>query len=241
MNDIIQKVRLVKFLAAAGVAARRKVAQLIKDGQVTVNDQVITDPSVFVSPDDVVVYQERRVRAAKMVYILFNKPTGCLTTLHDERKRKTIFDVLMFPKNIHVFPVGRLDQNTTGLLLLTNDGEFAQRLSHPRFNVSKSYLATLDRPMEQKDLVQLRHGILLRDGFIKPDRVAIKARSRGNCVIVELHSGKKRVVRRMFAHLGYHVIQLDRFRYAGLDKRRLAVGAWRFLLPAEVARLKNAL
>ncbi len=237
MNNLLPN--LTKFLASSGVASRRKAAELIKEGAVTVNGTMITDPSHKIGPDDVVRYQDRIVKKLEHTYVLLNKPTGYITSKGDEHARHIVFDLL--PKNLQtgLFPVGRLDRDTTGLLLITNDGDLALRLSHPRYSVAKVYCATLREALTPLDMEKLRKGVRLRDGFIKPDRIAIVARSRGYQVIVHLHSGKKHVVRRIFAHLEYHVTELDRVGYAGLSKRGLPCGQWRFLSSAEIDMLKN--
>lgn len=239
MSELESKISLSKFLSEAGIASRRKAVALIMQKYVRVNGTLVTEPGFKVSGTDKVMYADQPVRIQRKIYILCNKPADCITSADDERGRKTVFDILALPSDVRVFPVGRLDRDTTGLLVLTNDGDLAQKLSHPRYQVNKSYVAVLDRPFQHIDLVKLRTGIVLDDGFIKPDRVSVVAGSHGYKIIVELHSGKNRIVRRMFLRLGYYVQKLDRVAYAGLTKRGLCSGAWRLLTKQEVARLKN--
>lgn len=232
-----KKQYLSAYLSHAGVAARRKAVLLIKTGHVCVNGEIVTQPGYVLQAGDRVTCDDVHVRTARKVYILFNKPAGYLSTAADEQGRETIFDILNLPKGLRVFSVGRLDCDTTGLLLMTNDGDLAQKLAHPRYNINKAYRAVLDRSVTLRDLEQLRNGVWLKDGFIKPDRVFVSGKNY-RTVTVHIHSGKKRVVRRMFASLGYHVTALDRFAYAGLLKGRLAIGDWRYLTAQEVRMLR---
>lgn len=228
---------LGKYLATAGVAARRKVILLIRDGLVTVNNHVITEPEYRVKPTDTIAYDGRIVRPTRKVYIALNKPKNCITSVEDEQGRTTVFDLVRGKNMPRLFSVGRLDRDTTGLLLLTNDGDLAQKLAHPKNKISKAYRVTVDRPLEAIDLDKIRLGIFLSDGKVKPDKVYIVPGSKKHDIVIELHSGKNRIVRRIFEHLNYRVRALDRFKFAGLTKQGLERGAWRFLKAVEVERL----
>jgi 23S rRNA pseudouridine2605 synthase len=224
---------LSKFLAQSGVSSRRKVVELIKLGYVSINGITITEPGYKLAEDAHVSVHGRQIKQEKKLYILLNKPKDYICTVKDERDRKTVLELL--PKNLQarVYPVGRLDRNTTGLLLLTNDGELAQRLSHPRYETNKDYHITLDRPLTQKDFVALKNGVMLEDGFTKVDAI----KRQGSQVLVALHSGKNRIVRRLFERFDYKVLRLDRISYAGLSKRDLKVGMWRYLTREELLAL----
>src|SRR5579885_141432 len=225
------------FLAHAGVCSRRSAVTLIKEGAVTVNDKVTKDPSYRVKPGDVVKVHEKVIRQEEKVYILLNKPKGYITTASDEKDRKTVLDLLVGAPQVRLYPVGRLDRNTTGLLVLTNDGELANLLSHPKYEVSKIYLVTLSKGITSSDVEKIAQGIELEDGFIKIDEVDVAPQTK-NCVVgIVLHSGKNRIVRRIFEHLGYEIKKLDRVGYAGLTKKGLPVGQWRYLTTQEVAAL----
>lgn len=232
--------QLNKFLAHAGVCSRRNAVSLIESGQVRVNTALIKEPYYQVAPEDRVYIADRPVKLERKYYVLLNKPKDCVTTLSDELGRCTVRDIIGPKIKERIYPVGRLDRGTTGVLILTNDGALAQKLAHPRSNVQKVYHVVLDRFFEHTDLANLRRGIKLEDGFIKPDNVGYtKDKSRAH-VSITLHSGKNRVVRRVFEKMGYKVIKLDRICFAGLTKRGLPVGAWRFLEAHEIAMLQKA-
>jgi 23S rRNA pseudouridine2605 synthase len=230
---------ILKFLAHSGVCSRRKAIQLINDGLVEVNNNPMTDVTYFVKPDDRVKVGGKIVEPLDLKYILLNKPRDYITTVSDERNRRTVMDLIPQKNLGRVYPIGRLDRMTTGLLILTNDGELAQKISHPKNEVVKNYQAVLDRPFAEKDMIKLRNGFRLIDGFIKVDRAFYAKGFPKNYVGVELHSGKNRIVRRIFEHLGYKIKKLDRFGYAGLTKRTLRIGQWRFLTPEEIENLKK--
>src|SRR3989339_351835 len=230
---------LSKFLATAGIAARRKVVDVIKNGEITVNHHVITEPGYKITSKDTVRYQSKEVRQPEKVYILLNKPRNYITTVKDERDRKTVLNIIDDSISSRLYPVGRLDRNTTGLLLLTNGGELAQKLSHPRHETSKAYRVTLTKPFDTLSLDKLNFGINLTDGFIKPDRLYLVPGSKKTQVIIEIHSGKNRIIRRIFEKLGYEIYQLDRFKYAGLTKKNLLIGKWRHLTAKELETLKK--
>lgn len=230
---------LNKFVAHAGICSRRDAAGLVRTGKVTVNGTVVSEPGFKVSRQDDVRVQGTKVSATRsFVYILLNKPKDHITTMEDPQGRKTVMDIVKKATPERVYPVGRLDRNTTGVLLLTNDGELAQKLSHPSYEVRKIYEVTLDRPLAKKDFDELVNGVTLEDGFIAPDSLAY-ADSRDRSIIgIEIHSGKNRIVRRIFEKLGYDVRNLDRVMYANLTKKNVERGKWRFLQEKEVRLLK---
>ena len=230
---------IAKYLAVCGVCSRRKAVEVVKSGEVLVNDKVVKDVTYFVLPKDEVKYNDQIVKPEKHKYILLNKPKDFITTVSDEKGRKSVLDLVKLKSQERIYPVGRLDRGTTGLLLLTNDGQLAQKLSHPRYIVSKQYNVILDRPFAQKDFTILLSGIKLRDGFIKPDVLRYSSSISKKRVAIKLHSGKNRIVRRMFEHFGYKIRKLDRSMYAGLTKKGLQPGKWRFLSKEEVDKLKK--
>jgi 23S rRNA pseudouridine2605 synthase len=231
-------VRLNKFISNSGVCSRREADELIKMGLVTVNGQTITEMGFKVKPTDEVRYEGKRLKAEKPVYILMNKPKGYITTTDDPQERNTVMHLIANACKERVYPVGRLDRNTTGLLLLTNDGDLADKLTHPSYNVKKIYKVELDRPMTKADFQKLAEGVHLEEGKAVPDDLAIVS-DDNKTVGIELHIGWNRIVRRMFEALQYEVVKLDRVVYAGLDKKNLGRGEWRFLKPEEVVRLKH--
>ncbi len=231
-------VRLNKYIAHAGICSRREADELIKAGLVTVNDEVITEMGVKVKPGDVVKYNGERLRAEKKVYLLLNKPKDIVTTSDDPEGRKTVMDLVRNACDQRLYPVGRLDRNTTGVLLMTNDGSLATRLMHPKYNVRKIYHVILQSTLKPEDMNRLAEGITLEDGFIQPDAVSFISEEARNEVGIEIHSGRNRIVRRMFEHLGYKVTRLDRVVFAGLTKKNLPRGKYRFLTEREINRLK---
>jgi len=232
------KIRLNKFLAQAGIASRREADVLISTGVVTVNGKVITEMGFKVSPDDKVTYGGETIRSEKKVYLLMNKPKDFITTADDPFGRRTVLQLLGKLKQ-RVYPVGRLDRATTGLLMLTNDGDLTKKLTHPKFGIKKIYNVGLDKNVTSTHLQHLCDGFELEDGFTKADvAVYIGNGENKKQVGIELHSGKNRIIRRMFEHLGYNVTKLDRVYFAGLTKKDLARGQWRFLTNKEVDLLK---
>jgi 23S rRNA pseudouridine2605 synthase len=227
------------FLAHAGVASRRKAAELIKDGFVKVNGKTQKDPAYRVQETDSVKVRGKLVGREEKVYIVMNKPNRVVTTVSDEKGRRTVIDLLGKAFKERVYPVGRLDYNTTGLLVLTNDGEFAQRLTHPKNEVKKEYAVELHKPLLEADRKTLEKGVKLRDGFIKVDHISAAYGPEQNKVRVIIHSGKYRIIRRLFESLGYFVDALDRIKYAGITKRGLPVGLWRYLTEREVSILRG--
>lgn len=235
-NDEIMP--LNKFIAHSGVCSRRDAVELIKNGKIAINGKIATEPGYKVQPEDVIQMDGKPLKVQKnLVYVLLNKPKGFITTTDDPKGRRTVMDI--FGDNIkeRVFPVGRLDRNTTGLLLLTNDGEVAQQLSHPKYENRKIYQVTLDRHVAKADFEQIIKGLELEDGVTQVDQLAYLEKK--NEIGIEIHSGKNRIVRRIFEHLGYEVEKLDRVMYAGLTKKNLKRGQWRFLTKQEVINLKH--
>lgn len=228
---------LVKYLTQSGYCSRRKSVELIKNGKVKVNGKIVTQPWHLIQKNDVVTVGKTTIFQAPKEYFLLNKPEGYVTTLADEMGRKSVATLMKGASQYRLYPVGRLDKETKGLLLFTNDGELAHRLAHPRFQIEKVYLATLHEQLTPEHLEALQKGVRLKDGFIKPDSISYIAGKRKNYVKVAIHSGKNRIVRRMFEHFGYHVIKLDRMRYAGLTQKGLPVGAWRRLTKTEINKL----
>lgn len=233
-------IRLNKFIANAGICSRRKADEHIQDGDVKVNNEVILEMGYKVKLKDKVYFKGTLVKSvSRPVYILLNKPKDHITTTQDERGRKTVLDLIKGATQQRVYPCGRLDRNTTGLLLLTNDGELTEKLTHPRFNVKKIYSVSLSKQLRQDHFERIQEGLELEDGFIQVDDIAyIEGKSKKD-VGVELHSGKNRIVRRIFEHLGYEVTRLDRVMYAGLTKKNLPRGKWRYLSQKEVIALKH--
>ena len=230
-------IRLNRYIANAGVCSRREADELIAKGDVQVNGKVVVEMGYRVKPNDVVKYGNKVLNPEKMVYVLLNKPRDIITTTEDPEARGTVMDLVADAGPFRLYPVGRLDRNTTGLILLTNDGELAGKLTHPSHNVKKVYQVELDKPITDEHFEQIRNGMDLEDGHIKPDDLAIVTPD-AQVVGVEIHSGRNRIVRRMFESLGYEVTKLDRTVFAGLNKKELPRGKWRFLEPKEVVKLK---
>jgi len=234
-----EQMPLNKFIAHAGVCGRREAAELVKDGKVTVNGDKVFEPGYKVSSKDKVIVKGKQVFLQRnAVYILLNKPKDYITTASDPQGRKTVLDLIKSATPERVYPVGRLDRNTTGVLILTNDGELAQKLTHPSFEVKKIYEVTLDKPVVKKDLETILSGVTLEDGFVQADSVGYADDKQKNIVGIEIHSGRNRIVRRIFEHLGYDVKGLDRVMFANLTKKNVDRGKWRFLNEKEVRLLK---
>lgn len=237
-KELKEGIRLNKFIANAGISSRREADQHIADGKVKVNNKVVTELGFKVKPMDDVAFEGKPIKREKLVYVLLNKPKGFITTMDDPKGRKTVMDLISSAGDERIYPVGRLDRNTTGLLLFTNDGELAKKLTHPKHKVKKIYQAELDKPITEEDFQKIEAGITLEDGEVKVDKIAIltpDARSIG----MEIKMGRNRIVRRTFEHLGYDVVKLDRTTFAGLTKKDLARGKWRFLKEKEVINLKH--
>lgn len=230
--------RLNKYISNAGICSRREADELIKQGLISVNGTVITEMGFKVKPGDEVRFEEKKLSPEKPVYILLNKPKGFITTREDDRDRKTVMELIANACKERVYPVGRLDRNTTGLLLLTNDGELAETLTHPSYQIRKVYKVELNKPLNKADFQEIANGVRLEEGRAFVDDVAYVDDSK-KVIGIELHIGWNRIVRRIFETLGYEVIKLDRVAYAGLDKKDLPRGNWRFLTKEEVIRLKH--
>lgn len=230
---------LNKFVAHAGICSRRDAADLVKSGKITVNGNVVDQPGFKVTGKDDIRIQGKKITPSRsLVYILLNKPKDHITTMEDPEGRKTVMDIVKNATKERVYPIGRLDRNTTGVLLLTNDGELAQKLSHPSYEVRKIYEVTLDKPLTKKDFDELAKGIQLEDGLITPDSLAYADAHDKSIIGIEIHSGKNRIVRRIFEKLGYDVRNLDRVMYANLTKKNVERGKFRFLQEKEIRLLK---
>lgn len=230
---------LNKYVAHCGVCSRRDAVALIKEGKLKVNNEVILEPGFKVAPEDTVHFSGKKIFPEKnLVYILLNKPKDYITTLDDPEGRKTVLDLLKGATNERVFPVGRLDRNTTGVLLLTNDGDMTQKLSHPSHEVRKIYEVKLDKPLGKVDFEKILQGLNLDDGFVRADALAYSDPKDKSVVGIELHSGRNRIVRRMFEYLGYDVRNLDRVMFGNLTKKNVERGKWRFLNEKEIRLLK---
>jgi len=233
-------VRLNKYLAHAGIASRRAADQLIESGAVMINGQVVTALGTKVMPGDKVRFGGEILKEEKPRYLLLNKPKGFLTTSRDPFNRRTVMNLVEKACPERIYPVGRLDRNTMGLLLFTNDGELAKKLIHPKHNIKKIYHVYLDKNLTKNDMLRIAKGLELEDGKIIPDSIAYVAGADDKKQIgIELHSGKNRIVRRIFESLGYQVVKLDRVFFAGLTKKDLPRGKWRFLTEKEVNMLKR--
>ena len=230
--------RLNKYLANSGVAARRKCDEIIEKGEVTVNGKVVREMGYKVKPGDSVKYKNKPVKPVNYVYILLNKPKDYLTTVDDDKGRNTVMELISNATTERVYPVGRLDRNTTGLLLLTNDGDLAQKLAHPSFGAKKIYEVEVDKPVTQADMQKISDGVMLEDGLAIVDGIDYAHHTQRNILGISLHIGKNRIVRRIFESLGYKVERLDRTLYAGLTKRDLPRGRWRYLTEREIIKLK---
>ena len=236
--DPNEPIRLNKFLANAGICSRREADEFILSGAVTVNGQVVTELGTKVLRTDEVVFHGAPVSLEKKVYVLLNKPKDYVTTSDDPQQRKTVMDLV---KNVcpeRIYPVGRLDRNTTGVLLLTNDGDLASKLTHPKFLKKKVYHVFLDKNVDPQDMERIKDGIDLEDGEVHADAIEYCNENDKSQVGVEIHSGKNRIVRRIFESLGYRVVKLDRVQFAGLTKKNLRRGDWRFLTEKEVEMLR---
>jgi 23S rRNA pseudouridine2605 synthase len=234
-----EQMPLNKFVAHAGICARREAAELVKQGKVKVNGDVVYEPGFKVSPGDKVLVNGKQVFLQKnLVYILINKPKDYITTAKDPEGRKTVFEIIKHATKERVYSVGRLDRNTTGVLLMTNDGELAQKLTHPSFEVKKVYEVKLDKPLIKKDFEAILNGVTLEDGFVKADALGYADAKDKSIIGIEIHSGRNRIVRRLFEHLHYDVKNLDRVMFANLTKKNVDRGKWRFLNEKEVRLLK---
>lgn len=232
-------IRLNKYVSNAGVCSRRDADVLIADGLVKVNGKVVKEMGHKVSLEDKVEYNGKVLNPEKKVYVLLNKPKDFITTVSDEKGRKTVMELVKNAADERLYPVGRLDRNTTGLLLMTNDGELTQQLSHPSYDIKKIYQVVLDKNVSFEDFQALQEEIVLEDGPITLDQASYVEKEGKNTIGVEIHSGRNRIVRRVFEHFNYEVLRLDRVVYAGLTKKDLPRGKWRHLTPEEVINFKG--
>lgn len=234
-------IRLNKYVANAGIASRRKADELIAQGLVKVNGEVVKEMGFRVKKTDEIRFKDKIIKPeTKKRYFLLNKPKNLITTMSDEKGRKTVMDIMSTACEQRIFPVGRLDRNTTGLLLFTNDGDLAKKLSHPSYEVRKIYHVILDKPMTDNDLEKVRKGLTLEDGEASVDKVVFdEANKSKKGVVITIHIGRNRIVRRIFSHLGYTVVKLDRIYYGGLTKKNLSRGFHRPLTKQEVIMLKH--
>ncbi len=231
-------IRLNKYISNSGVCSRREADKIIADGLVSVNGSVVTELGFKVSIDDEVRYEGKLLNPERKVYLLLNKPRGFVTTLDDPHAERTVMQLIENACKERIYPVGRLDMQTTGVLLFTNDGELAKKLTHPSYEKEKVYHVQLDNDLTQEDLKKIKQGFELEDGFIAADDIQLIDPTDARHVGIEIHSGKNRIVRRIFNHLGYNVVRLDRVMFAGLTKKDLPRGRYRFLTPQEINFLK---
>ena len=231
-------IRLNKYIANAGVCSRREADKLIANGEIKVNGELITELGYKVKIGDKVVHNGKRLSPEKPVYVLLNKPKDFITTTDDPENRRTVMDLVKNACDQRIYPIGRLDRNTTGLLLFTNDGEMARKLAHPSHKVKKIYKVELDKNITKEDFLKIEAGLELEDGIAEVDSLAIVDDNK-KTLGIEIHIGKNRIVRRIFEHLGYEVVRLDRVMYGPLDKYNLPRGKWRLLTDKEIMRLKN--
>lgn len=227
-------IRLNKYIAESGICSRREADKLIESGVIAVNGKITTEMGTKVSPTDKVTMSGQRLQREKLQYVLLNKPKGFITTMKDPQERKTVDMLIRNACKERIVPVGRLDRNTTGLLLFTNDGALAKKLTHPKYNIRKIYQADLDKPLSKNDLIAISNGITLDDGFIAADKIAYLDMENKKSVGIEIHSGKNRIIRRIFEHLGYEVVKLDRTMFAGLTKKDIPRGKYRHLTQKEI-------
>ena len=233
-------IRLNRYIANSGVCSRRKADELIAAGVVSVNGEAVTELGAKVDPaKDDIKYNGERLKREKMVYVLLNKPKDYITTTDDPQERHTVMELVSKATKERIYPVGRLDRNTTGLLLMTNDGNLAEKLSHPRNNISKIYNVELNKSLTQGDFNKIVFGLELEDGFVKPDDLSYVIGGSKKEIGVQIHSGKNRIVRRIFESLGYEVVKLDRVVYANLTKKDLPRGRWRYIEERELVQLKH--
>lgn len=232
-------IRLNKYIANAGICSRREADKYIVAGSIQINGKVVNELGYRVKPTDEVKFDGKIISAEKKEYILLNKPKGFITTTQDEKGRKTVMELVANATNANIKPVGRLDRLTTGLLLFTNDGDLAKKLTHPSHGVRKIYHVILDKKLSLPDFHKIQEGITLEDGFIEVDEISFVDNAPRNEVGVKIHSGRNRIVRRIFEHLGYVVEKLDRVSFAGLTKKDLPRGHWRHLTQQEIINIKN--
>jgi len=233
-------IRLNRYIANSGICSRRKADELIAAGVVSVNGEVVSELGQKVDPyKDEIRYNGELLKREKRVYVILNKPKDYITTTDDPQERRTVMQLVEKASRERIYPVGRLDRNTTGLLLMTNDGDLADKLSHPKNGITKIYHVELSKSLSQGDFNKIQFGLELEDGLIKPDNISYVAGATKKEVGIQIHSGKNRIVRRIFEHLGYEVVKLDRVVYGNLTKKDLPRGKWRFLEEHELIQIKH--
>ena len=237
-KETSELIRLNKYLANAGLCSRREADTLIAAGNVSVNGKTVTEMGYKVKSGDTVKFDGRLISPEKKEYVLLNKPKNFITTTRDEKGRRTVMELITNASNSRVVPVGRLDRNTTGLLLFTNDGDLAKKLTHPKHNIRKIYHVELNKMLRSDDFKKIASGLNLDDGPIQVDEISFVTNKSKKEVGVKIHSGRNRIVRRIFEHLGYEVVKLDRVVFAGLTKKDLPRGHWRHLTQQEVINLR---
>ena len=231
-------IRLNKYIASTGLCSRRNADEYIKAGLITVNDKITTELGIKIKPADTIKYKGKNLAEQRKVYILLNKPKDCVTTVKDPYVKKTVLDIVRNACTERIYPVGRLDRNTTGVLLLTNDGDLAKKLTHPKFNKLKIYHVFLSNAIKSHDLERIATGLTLEDGFIKADSIDYVNPNDKKQVGIGIHSGRNKIIRRIFEHLSYKIIRLDRVYFAGLTKKGLPRGRWRYLTDREITMLR---
>ncbi len=232
------KYRLNQYIAKAGITSRRKADLLIESGKIKINGVVVRELGVKVNSNDTVEYSGKKIKIEKYKYLILNKPKGYITTVKDEKNRKTVIDLVRKSCDERLFPVGRLDKNTTGVLLFTNDGDLSQKLTHPKNKIEKVYHVVLDKKIKDLDYKTIQKGFFLDDGQINIDEIKIAHNTEKKEILITLHSGRNRIVRRIFEFFGYKVIKLDRVIFAGISKKKIFRGKWRFLTNREIGFLK---
>lgn len=237
-NKQVGEMRLNRYIAQSGICSRREADDFIQAGLVTVNGEIVTELGSKVMPGDVVKFNDSKIEGEKKVYLVLNKPKGYVTSLDDPHADKTVMELVKGACSERIYPVGRLDKNSLGLLLFTNDGDMTKQLTHPSYQKKKIYQVTLDKPLTRADMEQIAEGVVLEDGEIHADEISYVNDNKKE-IGIEIHSGRNRIVRRIFEYLGYTVQKLDRVYYAGLTKKNLKRGGWRFLTREEVERLKS--
>lgn len=237
-KDLSLDIRLNKYIANSGICSRREADKLIESGVIKVNGKTVMEMGLKIKPSDTVQYKGKVIKKEKFIYVLLNKPKDFITTTKDPQNRKTVIDLIKNHIDERIYPVGRLDRNTTGLLLLTNDGDLSEILAHPSYNIKKVYEVILDNPLAEEDFIRIKSGMELEDGPVRVDDIAIISPDSRN-IGLEIHSGRNRIVRRIFSELGYDVNRLDRVMYSFLTKKDLPRGTWRFLKEHEVVKLKH--
>lgn len=236
-----EEIRLNRFISNAGICSRRDADKLIAQGEISVNGEVVAELGAKIRKNDIVFYKGKPVSTERKIYLLLNKPRGYVTTLDDPHAEHTVMELISQACEERIYPVGRLDKETSGVLLFTNDGDLAKMLTHPSYEKKKIYHVFLTKEFSEEHLAQVRQGIELEDGFIAADAIDYADISDKTQVGIEIHSGRNRIVRRIFEHMGYKIARLDRVVFAGLTKKNLPRGKWRFLSPREVGFLKMSM